>query len=224
MKRRVVLLGAPGAGKGTQAQKLSETEGLPHLSTGELLRAAVKAGTDVGRQARANMEAGQLVPDELVFGVLFERLAAGADGFVLDGFPRNRTQAEELDRRLAAAGAPLDRVIDIDVPDGRLLARLTGRRICRACGRNYHVEFLPPRRGGQCDACGGELSQRADDSPHVVTERLSVYHEQTEPLKAYYRGQGLLQSVNGDRPVADVTRALVACLQASTPVQHARRD
>ena len=224
MSRRVVLLGAPGAGKGTQAQKLAESEHLVHLSTGDLLRAAVKAGTELGRQARAHMEAGQLVPDDLVFRVLFERLGASAGGFVLDGFPRNRAQAEELDRRLAAAGTPLDAVIDIEVPDAKLVARLTGRRICKSCGRNYHVDFLPPRRAGACDACGGELHQRADDSPHVVGERLAVYHEQTEPLKAYYRGQGLLTTVDGDKPVAEVTSALKAALAPGAPAPGVRAN
>ncbi len=223
MRRRVVLLGAPGAGKGTQAQRLAESERLLHLSTGDLLRAAVKAGTDLGKQARAHMEAGQLVPDDLVFQVLFERLRAGADAFLLDGFPRNRAQAEELDRRLAAAGTPLDLVLDIEVPDARLVGRLTGRRTCKGCGRNYHVEFLPPRRSGSCDACGGELHQRADDSPHVVAERLSVYHELTEPLKAYYRDAGLLLTIDGDRPVAEVGRALLDGLKQDGRVQPARR-
>lgn len=212
MKRRIVLLGAPGAGKGTQARRLGEREGLAHLSTGDLLRAAVAAGSPAGRAAKAHMDAGRLVPDDVVFGVLFERLDARAAGFVLDGFPRNVAQAEELDRRLAALGLPLEAVVEVDVPDARLVARLTGRRGCRACGRIYHVEFQPPRAAGRCDACGGELRQRDDDREAVVAERLAVYHRQTEPLKAHYRGRGLLARVDGDRDPATVERDLLACL------------
>ena len=216
MKRRIVLLGAPGAGKGTQAKRLAEREGLVHLSTGDLLRAAVGAGTPAGRAAKAHMDAGRLVPDDVVFGVLFERLDARTPGFVLDGFPRNVAQAEELDRRLAALRLPLEAVVDIDVPDARLLARITGRRACKGCGRNYHVDFLPPRKDGVCDDCGGALVQRVDDKPAVVGERLAVYHRQTEPLIAYYQGRGLLSRVNGDRDVADVERDLLASLAATT--------
>ncbi len=212
MKRRIVLLGAPGAGKGTQARRLAEREGLLHLSTGDLLRAAVTAGTPAGRAARVHMDAGRLVPDDMVFGVLFERLGAGTPAFVLDGFPRNVAQAEELDRRLAALRAPLELAVDIDVPDARLVPRLTGRRNCRDCGRNFHVQFLPPRREGACDGCGGVLVQRDDDRESVVGERLATYHRQTEPLKAYYRSRGLLGRVDGDRDVAAVERDLQACL------------
>jgi adenylate kinase len=212
VKRRIVLLGAPGAGKGTQAQRLARREGLSHLSTGDLLRAAVAAGTPAGKAAHAHMQAGRLVPDELVFGVLFERLGAGTPAFVLDGFPRNVAQAEELERRLGALGAPLEAAVDIDVPDARLVPRLTGRRSCSACGRAFHVQFLPPRREGACDACGGPLVQREDDREAVVRERLATYHRQTEPLKAHYRARGLFERVDGDRDVEAVERDLVACL------------
>jgi len=193
MKRRLVLLGAPGAGKGTQAKRLAESTGLAHLSTGDLLRAAVAAGTPAGREASAHMQAGRLVPDEVVFGVLFERLQDAEQGFVLDGFPRNRAQAEELDRRLAEAGHGLEAVIDVEVPDSQLVRRITGRRICKGCGRNYHVEFVPSKVAGRCDACGGELSQRADDTAAVVTERLTV---------------------DGTRTVDQVGAAIVAALGA----------
>ncbi len=214
MKRRLVLLGAPGAGKGTQAKRLAETQGLEHLSTGDLLRAAVKAGTPAGRAAAAVMEAGKLVPDDVVFGVLFERLHGAMGGFVLDGFPRNRAQAEELDRRLATSGHPLEQVIDVHVPDDHLVRRITGRRICKGCGRNFHVEFVPSRESGRCDGCHGELSQRPDDTAGVVAERLSVYHQQTEPLKAYYKSRGLLTTVDGTRSVEQVGADIVNALGA----------
>ena len=210
--RRIVLLGAPGAGKGTQAKRLAAACGLAHLSTGDMLRAAVAAGTPAGKVARAHMEAGRLVPDETVFGVLFERLAGESKGFVLDGFPRNPAQAEELDRRLDEAGTPIELAIDLDVPDERLLARLTGRRVCGSCGANFHVEFVPPRAQGRCDACGAALVQRKDDMAEVVGERLAVYHRQTAPLKQYYRSRGLLVRVDGDRDVAVVAKDLVSRL------------
>jgi adenylate kinase len=212
MKRRIVLLGAPGAGKGTQARQLANREGLAHLSTGDLLRAAVAAGTPAGKAAKSHMDAGRLVPDDVVFGVLFERLDARTGGFVLDGFPRNVAQAEELDRRLAALKLPLEAVVDIDVPDSRLVARITGRRSCKTCGRNYHVTFLPPKQAGICDDDGTALTQRADDTEAVVKERLSVYHAQTAPLKDYYRTRGLLARVDGDRDPVAVERDLLACL------------
>jgi adenylate kinase len=211
-RRRIVLLGAPGAGKGTQAALLAERNGWAHLSTGDLLRAAVKADTPAGRAASAHMQAGRLVPDDVVFGVLFDRLAGSAGGFVLDGFPRNRAQAEELDRRLAAQETPLELVVDVEVPDALLVKRITGRRVCKGCGRNYHVEFVPSREPGRCDACAGELLQRADDTAAVVGERLAVYHRQTEPLKAYYRDAGLLTGVDGTRAVDQVTADIAEAL------------
>lgn len=213
MSRRVVLLGAPGAGKGTQAKRVAERLGLAHLSTGDLLRAAVAAGSEAGLAAKDSMDAGQLVPDDVVFGVLFERLAEGVDGYLLDGFPRNRAQAEELDRRLSETGSALTDVIDLTVPDERVVGRITGRRICRGCGRNFHVEFMAPEKDGVCDACGGELYQRSDDTEAVVKDRLAVYHEQTAPLQDYYAKQGLLVKVDGDREPDLVTADLVARLE-----------
>jgi adenylate kinase len=212
--RRVVLLGAPGAGKGTQAQAVAGRAGLEHLSTGDLLRAAVQADTPAGRSARAAMDAGRLVPDAVVFGVLFDRLASGTGAFLLDGFPRNLAQAEELDRRLEEQGAALDRVVEIHVPDERLADRLTGRRVCGACGRNYHVAYLAPRQAGRCDACGGALVHRPDDRIEVVGERLAVYHRQTAPLRDYYGSRGLLETVDGDREVGLVTQELLETLAA----------
>ena len=205
---RVVFLGAPGAGKGTQAQRVCASEGFVHLSTGDLLRAAVKHGTEAGRAAQSFMEAGQLVPDEVVFGVLFERLEEGVDAFVLDGFPRNLAQAEELDRRLVATGKPLDVVVDIDVPAERLMGRITGRRTCPNCSAMYHVDFKPPKAEGLCDACGAEIVQRKDDNEETVGSRLAVYREQTEPLKDYYTRHGLLVAVDGDRSMDEVTQGI----------------
>jgi adenylate kinase len=226
VKRQTAILGAPGAGKGTQAQQVCAQLNLEHLSTGDLLRAAVAAGSSAGLQAKSFMDAGNLVPDEVVFGVLFERLGnessgtAKSDGYMLDGFPRNRVQAEELDRRLSEAAPSsqaqtLDVVVDICVPDERIVARLTGRRICKGCGRNYHVEFVKPKQDGVCDDCGGELYQRSDDTESVVMERLSVYHEQTAPLEVYYKEQGILVTVDGDRAVETVTQAVLDALSGN---------
>ena len=216
MALHAVILGAPGAGKGTQAARIAERMGLKHLSTGDLLRAAVAAGTPAGRQAAEFMQAGKLVPDEVVFGVLFDALGDEPGGldFLLDGFPRNAAQAEELDRRLSAAGTDLDVVVDLDVPDEGLVRRITGRRVCRQCGRNSHVEFMPTAKDGVCDDCGGETYQRADDNEQTVAGRLTVYHEQTAPLKGYYRAQDLLQRVDGDRSPDEVTADLAALFES----------
>ncbi|MCB9897102.1 MAG: adenylate kinase [Planctomycetes bacterium] len=212
MSGRFVLLGAPGAGKGTQAKRVCTRLGVEHLSTGDLLRHAVRTGSPAGKKAKGYMDAGKLVPDEVVFSVLFERLDDGLDGFLLDGFPRNRVQAEELDRRLDAAGTPLDAVVDIDVPDEHLLGRITGRRVCKVCGNVHHVEFMRPRVEGVCDVCGGELQQRSDDRAEVVGQRLAVYREQTAPLQAYYADRGLLATVDGDRDADAITDDLLAAL------------
>ncbi len=208
--RRLVFLGAPGAGKGTQAERACRDHGLVHLSTGDLLRGAVKAQTPSGVAAKAYMEAGDLVPDDVVFGVLFERLDEGVDAFVLDGFPRNLAQAEGLDERLAAAHKPLDGVIELDVPASAIVGRITGRRVCKACGTTYHVAFRPTSQEGVCDNCGGETYQRSDDTEAVIERRLAVYREQTEPLKEYYERKGLLVAVNGDRSMDDVEAAVDA--------------
>jgi len=174
----------------------------------------VKEESELGKEAKGYMDKGDLVPDDLICRVIMERIdqPEAADGFLLDGFPRNVAQAEELDRRLAALKLPLEAVVDIDVPDARLVARITGRRNCKTCGRNYHVQFLPPKQAGICDDDGTALTQRADDTEAVVKERLSVYHAQTAPLKDYYRTRGLLARVDGDRDPAAVERDLLACL------------
>jgi adenylate kinase len=198
-QRNVILLGAPGAGKGTQAERILAAYSLPHISTGEMLRAAVAAGTEMGLAAQKSMEAGALVSDEVVIGVVRDRLAEAdaQKGFLLDGFPRTIAQAERLDALLAGAGRAVSHVILIEVPEDELVERLAGRRMCRACDKGYHVVFDPPKQEGVCDACGAELYQRSDDNEATVRNRLRVYHEQTEPLVGYYAARGVLRTVHG---------------------------
>jgi adenylate kinase len=207
---RVIFLGPPGAGKGTQAQELAREWGVPHIATGDMLREAVAAKTALGLEAKRHMDAGGLVPDDVVIGLVGERLAQpdAKAGCVLDGFPRTVAQAEALDALFARAGIALDRVIYFDVPRAELLRRLTGRRVCRACGRTFHLVSAPPRVAGKCDHCGGELYQRADDSEATVATRLDVYQKQTAPLLDYYRGRRLLAEVAGEGPVAGVGEAI----------------
>src|SRR2546426_11621874 len=196
---RLVLLGAPGVGKGTQAAEISRRTGLPHISTGDLLRAAIRDGSPLGRRAAAVVERGELVPDGLVAEVMAERLSRpdAADGFLLDGFPRTVAQADLLDRILAERGQALDRVISLEVPEPEIFDRLTGRRSCDRCGAVYHVRYGRPRVDGVCDRCGGELRQRSDDTERVIGERLRAYREQTAPLIARYQKAGLLLTVDG---------------------------
>jgi len=197
---KLMLLGAPGAGKGTQAKKLEDHYGLPQISTGDLLRAAVKAGTELGREASRFMEAGRLVPDSVVIGLVQERLKAPdcVKGFILDGFPRNVDQALAL----AAIGVELDRVISIDVPDHEIVGRIVGRRVCRDCGQMYHVSFSPPKSEGVCDRCGGkDLYQRKDDTEEVVVQRLKVYAESTQPLLDFYSRINKLVRTDGTRNI-----------------------
>ncbi len=194
---RLVLMGPPGAGKGTQAVGLSHEYGVPHISTGDMFRAAVAAGSALGMEARRYMDAGRLVPDDVTLGIVRERLSQddAARGFVLDGFPRTVPQARELQAVLQGSGLKLDGVITIDVPDAELVRRAVGRRVCPECGRAWHVEFNPPP-DGVC-SCGAELIQRDDDTPDTVAKRLETYREQTEPLKSFYASLGLLLSVDG---------------------------
>ena len=208
---KIIFLGAPGAGKGTQAEIVSETLSIPTVSTGNIIRAALKDGTPMGLKARAFIEAGELVPDDVVIGIIQERLAEEdcANGFILDGFPRTIPQAEALD----AMGIVIDMVIDIEVPDETIAARLSGRRVCKGCGNSYHIEYKKPSVEGVCDACGGELIQRSDDAPETVLERLAVYHEKTEPLKAYYEKQGKLFIVEGQEKVEDTTALTLKLLE-----------
>lgn len=196
---RLILLGPPGAGKGTQAKMLTEKYGVPQISTGDILRAAVAAGTPLGKEAKTHMDRGALVPDDVVIGIVRDRLAEPdcQRGYLLDGFPRTVAQAEALTRMLKELGAPLPIVVSLEVPEEELVRRLAGRRVCQACGESFHVEFHPPRVAGRCDKCNGNLVQREDDREETIRRRLQVYREQTEPLIGYYRSQGLLKTVNG---------------------------
>jgi adenylate kinase len=207
---RLVFLGPPGAGKGTQARELARARGVPHVSTGEMLRDAVAAGTPLGREAKRIMESGALVPDEVMVGLIADRLrqADAAGGFILDGFPRTIAQAEALDRLLKDMGVALDAAVDVAVSEPELLRRLTGRRLCRQCQTAYHLVSAPPKRAGVCDRCGGELYQRQDDSEGTVRHRLEVYTRQTAPLLDYYRGRGLLATVSGEGAVEAIQAAV----------------
>ncbi len=199
----IIFLGAPGAGKGTQAEIVSEKLAIPTVSTGNIIRAALKNGTPMGVKAKEYIESGKLVPDEVVIGIIKDRLSEDdcKNGFILDGFPRTIPQAEALDEM----GIVIDKVIDIEVADEKIAARMAGRRVCKACGNSYHLEYKKPANDGVCDACGGELVQRKDDAPETVLERLKIYHEETEPLKDYYEKQGKLFIVEGQEEVSDTT-------------------
>lgn len=203
---RLVLLGAPGAGKGTQAKKLVEKYDLPQISTGDLLRAAVAAGTSLGKEARSYMDKGELVPDTVVLGMVGERIKQDdcKKGFILDGFPRNVAQAEALDKMLASLNMPLTAALSVDVPFEDLMKRLTGRRTCKACGQMYNIYFSSPQKEGICDKCGGELFQRDDDKEDTIKKRLEVYNAQTSPLIDYYSKKGILKSVAGTGSIGDI--------------------
>jgi adenylate kinase len=205
---RVAFLGPPGAGKGTQARELAREWGVPHVATGDMLREAVAAGTTLGREAKAFMDKGALVPDDVIIGMIAERLREpdARRGFLLDGFPRTIAQAEGLERLLKDLGQPLERVIYFDVPEPELIRRLTGRRVCRSCGHSFHVVSNPPRRDGVCDVCGGELYQRVDDSEATVRNRLNVYRKQTAPLLDWYSGKDLLGTIDGAGAIGDISR------------------
>jgi adenylate kinase len=209
---RIVLLGGPGSGKGTQAKKLTEIYGIPQISTGDIFRAAVKEGTPMGVKAKGFMDRGELVPDDVVVGVVRERLTKPDldKGYMLDGFPRTVPQAEALDKILADTGKSIDKAILVDVPDAELMKRLTGRRTCRNsdCGKMYHVMFNPPAADGKCDSCGSELYQRADDSEATIRERLNVYAEQTAPLIDYYEKKSVLAKVAGVGPIEQIFAAM----------------
>lgn len=209
---KLILLGAPGAGKGTQAEVICKHLGIPAISTGNILREALKSGTEMGLKAKTYMDAGQLVPDDVVIGIIKDRLAQDdcQNGFILDGFPRTIPQAEALD----ASGIVIDRVIDIEVPDEKIVTRMSGRRVCEKCGASYHLEYKKPKVEGICDACSGTLIQRKDDHPDTVKSRLDVYHSETEPLKDYYEKQGKLTVVEGQEEIEDTTRLLIEALEA----------
>jgi len=214
---KLILLGPPGAGKGTQAKMLTDRFGIPQISTGDILRAAVKEGTPMGVKAKAFMDAGGLVPDEVVVGIVRERLQmsdCGA-GFILDGFPRTVAQADALKESLQQLGKNLDTVISLHVDVEALVERLTGRRTCKVCGRGYHIKFDPPRVAGTCDICSGELIQRDDDKEETIRKRLEVYHQQTAPLVAYYRTDSLLTSVDGMLEIDTVQQQILSALAAA---------
>lgn len=216
----LILLGPPGAGKGTQAKRLEAQYGIVQLATGDMLRAAVAAGTEVGRKAKAIMEAGQLVPDAIVIGIIEDRIGQPdcRNGFVLDGFPRTVAQAEALDDMLARKGLRLDHVIELKVDDEALIERISGRFTCAKCGEGYHDKFKRPRTEGVCDVCGGtEFVRRSDDKAETVRARLQAYHAQTAPILPYYREKGLLAQVDGMADIDEVTRQIRAVLDAGRP-------
>lgn len=208
---KLIFLGAPGAGKGTQAEIIAAELKIPTISTGNIIREALANGTEMGLKAKSFIEAGKLVPDDVVIGIIKDRLAADDcnGGFILDGFPRTIPQAEALDKM----GVIIDKVVDIDVPDENIVNRMSGRRVCKACGSSYHIENKKPRVEGVCDACGGELQIRKDDAPETVLDRLNVYHEQTEPLKDYYAKCGKLRSVEGTAPIKEITASILKVLE-----------
>lgn len=209
---KIILLGAPGAGKGTQAEVICNRYNIPAISTGNIIREALKTGTEMGLKAKSYMESGSLVPDEVVIGIIKERIVKDdcKDGFILDGFPRTIPQAEALDNM----GIIIDKVVDIEVPDEKIINRMSGRRVCEKCGASYHLEYKKPKVDGVCDACSGALIQRKDDHPDTVKARLDVYHSETEPLKGYYEKQGKLKVVEGQEEIEDTTRLLIEALEA----------
>ena len=207
----IILLGAPGAGKGTQAAVICDYLKIPTISTGNIIRAALKSGTEMGLKAKSFIDNGQLVPDDVVIGIIKERLAEGdcGNGFILDGFPRTIPQAEALD----AMGVQIDKIVDIDVSDKEIVHRLSGRRVCESCGATYHLDYNKPKAEGVCDACAGTLIQRKDDSPETIQQRLAVYHEQTQPLEDYYKAQGKLAVVPGEGAIEEIPRLTIAALE-----------
>ena len=212
---RIIMLGAPGAGKGTQAKQIAEKYGIPHISTGDIFRANIKQETELGKKAKTSMDQGLLVPDELVMELVVDRLqqADAKKGYVLDGFPRTLVQAEGLSKELAKLGENLDYAIDMEIADEKIVERMAGRRACVNCGATYHVVTLPPKEEGICDVCKSPLVIRDDDKPETVKKRLDVYHEQTEPLIAYYKGEGILREVDGAASIQDGFNAIVAILE-----------
>lgn len=206
----IIFFGAPGAGKGTQAEIVSQKLNIPTISTGAIIRAAIKTGTDMGKSAQSYIEKGNLVPDEVVIGIIKDRLDEDdcKDGFILDGFPRTIPQAQALDRM----GVGIDVVLELFVPDEEIVTRMSGRRVCPKCGATYHTKFNPSTAGENCDKCGDVLSIRKDDAPEVVKSRLAVYHEETEPLKEYYTAKGLLKTVVGQEKLEDTTKLTLEAL------------
>ena len=213
---KIIMLGAPGAGKGTQAKKIAAKYDIPHISTGDIFRANIKNGTELGNKAKTYMDQGLLVPDELVVDLVVDRVQQDdcKNGYVLDGFPRTIPQAEALDKALAALGDKVDYAIDVNVPDENIVKRMGGRRACVGCGATYHLVYAPTKTEGICDVCGKELILRDDDKPETVQKRLNVYHEQTQPLIDYYTNAGILKTVDGTVDINDVFAAIVEILGA----------
>ena len=211
---KIIMLGAPGAGKGTQAKKISERYSIPHISTGDIFRANIKNGTELGKKAKEYMDKGLLVPDELVVDLVVDRLSPAdcEKGCVLDGFPRTIPQAEVLDEALTKLGEKIDYAINVDVPDENIVRRMSGRRACLKCGATYHIEHIPPKQEGICDSCGSELVLRDDDKPETVQNRLKVYHEQTQPLIDFYTARGVLKTVDGTVDMKEVFTAITDIL------------
>lgn len=211
---RIIMLGAPGAGKGTQAKKIAEKYNIPHISTGDIFRANIKNGTELGVKAKSYMDQGLLVPDELVVDLVADRIQQddAKAGYVLDGFPRTIPQAESLDAALAKMGQKIDYAIDVEVPDENIINRMSGRRACVKCGATYHLQYAKPKAEGVCDVCGEQLILRDDDKPETVQKRLSVYHQQTQPLIDYYENQNALKEVDGTKDMEDVFADIVSIL------------
>jgi adenylate kinase len=211
---KIIMLGAPGAGKGTQAKMIAEKYSIPHVSTGDIFRANIKNGTELGKQAKEYMDAGKLVPDELTVKILLDRVAQDdcKDGYVLDGFPRTIPQAEVLEDALNKLGDKIDYAINVDVPDENIVRRMSGRRACLKCGATYHIEHIPPKQEGICDTCGSELVLRDDDKPETVLNRLKVYHDQTQPLIDFYTERNVLKSVDGTKDMKEVFNDIIAIL------------
>ncbi len=211
---KIIMLGAPGAGKGTQAQMIAAEKGIPHISTGDIFRANIKEGTDLGKEAKTYMDQGKLVPDELTVRILLDRVSKEdcKNGYVLDGFPRTIPQANVLDEELKKLDDAVDFAINVDVPDENIVNRMSGRRACPKCGATYHIKYVPPKKEGICDVCGEELVLRDDDKPETVKKRLGVYHEQTQPLIEYYTNKGILRTVDGTVDPKDVFAAVNAIL------------
>ncbi|MCI6886059.1 MAG: adenylate kinase [Lachnospiraceae bacterium] len=213
---KIIMLGAPGAGKGTQAKKIAEKYGIPHISTGDIFRANIKGGTELGMKAKAYMDQGQLVPDDVTIGMLLDRISEAdcTGGYVLDGFPRTIPQAESLTEALNQRGEKMDYAINVDVPDEAIVTRMSGRRACLSCGATYHVVYNAPKSEGICDACGEALVLRDDDKPETVQKRLTVYHDQTQPLINYYQNEGILVTVDGTKELNEVFKDITAVLGA----------
>lgn len=213
---KIIMLGAPGAGKGTQAKKIADKYGIPHISTGDIFRANIKGGTELGMKAKSYMDQGQLVPDDVTIGMLLDRISEAdcASGYVLDGFPRTIPQAESLTKALENRGEKMEYAIDVDVPDENIVSRMSGRRACLACGATYHIMTIPPKQEGICDVCEEKLVQREDDKPETVQKRLTVYHDQTQPLIEYYKQVGILVTVDGTKDLNDVFADIVSVLGA----------